>query len=191
MVRIQKQKSTVETPLLRHKPNYRLWALRNTGVLAVVCLLSWLVFQSLEGYRWVYKDLLAANMKMIWQFPNLTQDQKYEIKLGASYKFLRTVKENTPEDAVLLYPPTEAFFPKGEKSPFAGGEPNNKLWALRFLYPRKLVLDSEFEKSPYRFYVNYVVIVNGWGYDRVPPEMAVDREKAPFAICPVKAMVQP
>lgn len=186
MVRMQRKTKEQEHPMLNKR---ELW--RNLWVAAFVCLCSWGIFSSLEGYRWVYNDLLVANMDMIRKLPDLTNDQKYEIKLGASYKFLRTVRENTPESAVLLYPPTDAFFPKGEKSQFTGGEPNNKLWALRFLYPRKLILASEFDTSPYRFYVNYIVIVNGWGYDRIPPELAKELKGAPFAICPVKAIVEP
>ena len=43
----------------------------------------------------------------------------------------------------------------------------NKIYATRFLYPRKLVLESEFGVSKYADQINYVAIVNGEGKDKL------------------------
>ena len=61
-----------------------------------------------------------------------TTDNRFEMKLGLSHVYLRYVKESTPENAVILLPGKEAFYPEGEERIFSG-EPYNKLWAIRVL----------------------------------------------------------
>jgi len=116
-----------------------------------------------EGYHWVI-EMLSGNMKMVHQYSNLTIAQRSEIKIGSTYAYYKYIKDNTPKDAVIYLPGRDAFFPKDVKSPFTG-DPFNKLWATRFLYPRKIVIPSEMGHSAYSGKLTHVAIVNGIGFE--------------------------
>ncbi|MDR1938844.1 MAG: hypothetical protein LBQ73_10170 [Tannerellaceae bacterium] len=161
--RRNKTSPPVEQP---QAPNPLLWFVKNAFVASVVGILTFQCIEEQAGYHWVYNTLLKGNMKMITQYPNLAVDQKNEMKLGFDYVYLRFLKNSTPEDAVILYPSREDFFPEDKQSPFKQ-EINNKVWALRFLYPRKLVLPSEMETNRYAQDITHVAIVNGRGYERL------------------------
>lgn len=126
-------------------------------------LVSYL-FLKQPGYNWVYFGLLKKNMETIKKYPNLTFEQKMQMKLGTSYEYLLYLKRATPENAVILYPESRAFREKG--SPFTQNI-DNKIYATRFLYPRKLVLESELETSKYANKITHVAIVNGKGKEKL------------------------
>ena len=130
-----------------------------------------------QGYNWAYYSLMKGNMATIRENPHLTLEQRNEMKLGFDYAYLQFLKNATPEDAVILYPSREDFFPEGVESPFKQ-DVSNKIWALRFLYPRKLALPSELEiggsqmeTNRYAKDVTHVAIVNGRGYERLDYEV--------------------
>ena len=144
--------------------NYMVWILKNV-IAGIICYV--LVLQCIEeqkGYNWVYNSLLKGNYEMIKKNPNLTIDQKWAAKLGFNYAYWKHINDNTPEDAVILYPIREAFFPKDKETQFTS-MPENVIFASRFLYPRKIVSPSEIETNPYGKQITHVAIVNGWGYD--------------------------
>ncbi|MDD5231399.1 MAG: hypothetical protein PHC43_08725, partial [Candidatus Marinimicrobia bacterium] len=58
----------------------------------------------------------------------------------------------------------------------------NKAWSTYFLYPRRLVYEAEKEKNPFYDKVDYVAIVNFWGYDKLEYEVA---QKIKLNILPV------
>ncbi|MDR1918547.1 MAG: hypothetical protein LBQ65_02740 [Tannerellaceae bacterium] len=142
------------------------WFVKNAFVASIVGVLVFQCIEEQAGYHWVYDTLLKGNMQTIRQYPDLTVDQRNELKLGFDYAYLRFLKNATPEDAVILYPSQEDFFPEDKPSPFKH-EISNKVWGLRFLYPRKLVLPSEMETSRYASAITHVAIVNGRGYERL------------------------
>ena len=149
----------------RSSSAYFIWIAKNILAVAVVALILKEAIQSQPGYNWVYNGLLKGNMETIKAYPHLNFDEKMGMKLGASYSYLMYVKEQTPENAVILWP-SGADFMK-EKSPFSG-ELGNKTYALRFLYPRKLVTPDERGKSRYEKEITHVAIVNGAGLDNLP-----------------------
>jgi hypothetical protein len=140
------------------------------GLNVLFLLLSFVFIKGLvmkqEGYGWAL-NMLKGNMETIRQYPDLTVDERNSIKLGASFNFLKYLRENTPENAVIYLPAQSAFFPAGVKSPFTG-EPFNKLWATRFLYPRKIVTASEMGHNDYSDKLTHVAIVHGVGLDMLP-----------------------
>ena len=116
-----------------------------------------------QGYSWVY-GMLKGNMKTIKQYPNLTLPQRSEVKMGGSYSYYKYIADNTPKNAVIYIPARDAFFPKGQQSMFTG-EPYNKMWAIRFLYPRKVVVPQEMGHSIYSRKLTHIAIVNGVGLE--------------------------
>ncbi len=144
---------------------YAIWFLKNIFLLTIAYIVVNLAFSKQPAYNWVYNQLLKENMKLIRSYPDLSYDQKMQMKLGASYEYLLFLKQTTPEDAIILYPNPKAF--KKEGSPFTQ-EIFNKIYATRFLYPRKLVLENEIEQSKYADKITHVAIVNGEGKDKLP-----------------------
>jgi len=134
------------------------WAVRNVLSLAISLLLVVALFNNHPAYHWVYADLLKKNTMQKRKYPHLTFDQKMQLKLGADYLYLMYVREVTPPDAVILYPSSAAF--RKEGSPFTHGI-DNKICATRFLYPRKLVLESELGRNKYAKDITHIAIVNG------------------------------
>lgn len=139
------------------------WLLKNILFLLLALLLVKITFTEQPAYKWVYYNLLKGNMSLIKQYPDISFEQKMQMKLGVNYEYLHFIKQATPENAVILYPSQEAFSKEG--SPFA--HIYNKIYATRFLYPRKLVLESELGVSKYADQINYVAIVNGEGKDKL------------------------
>lgn len=167
--------------------DYFIWVCKN-GVAALICwfLISHFVFKQ-PGYQWITQGMLKQNMELIKQYPKLTTDQKYEMKLGTSYAYLKFIREQTPPNAIILYPERDDFFPPGAESRFKGQEPYNKVWATRFLFPRKLVTPSELKDSPYTGQITHVAIVNGRGRDRLSYPVP---EEYQFSVLPVNLPTQ-
>lgn len=139
------------------------WVAKNIfAVVIVLFLLNKFVLDVQPGYNWAY-NMLQKNLETIRHYSRTTTDNRFEMKLGLSHVYLRYVKESTPENAVILLPGKEAFYPEGEERIFSG-EPYNKLWAIRFLYPRRVIIPSELGKTPWSEKITHVAIVNGRGY---------------------------
>ena len=139
--------------------------LKNVSFLILAALLVFYAFSKQPGYHWVYFNLLRGNMETIKKYPKLTFEQKMQMKLGTSYEYLLYLKQATPENAVILYPDSKDFREKG--SPFTQNI-DNKIYATRFLYPRKLILESERKTGKYKNEITHVAIVNGKGTEKLP-----------------------
>jgi hypothetical protein len=125
---------------------------------------------------------MKGNYETIKKYKHLPLDRKWEEKLGYTFVYWKHLRDNTPEDAVILYPTHDIFFPAGKKSRFVG-EPASKIQALRFLYPRKLVYHTETETNRYGKNLTHVAIVNGWGYEYL--EYVIDN-KVDDTVLPIK-----
>ena len=157
------------------------WVAKNIfAVVIVLFLLNKFVLDVQPGYNWAY-NMLQKNLETIRHYSRTTTDNHFEMKLGLSHVYLRYVKESTPENAVILLPGKEAFYPEGEERIFSG-EPYNKLWAIRFLYPRRVIIPSELGKTPWSEKITDVAIVNGRGYEYLDYEV---EQKAPHAVLPM------
>ncbi|MDR1632203.1 MAG: hypothetical protein LBR97_04910 [Dysgonamonadaceae bacterium] len=161
---------------------FPIWLVKNV---CAVLAAGFILFKCIEvqpGYNWAYNGLLKGNMSTIRKYPDATLEQRNEMKLGFDHTYLQFLKKETPEDAVILYPSPEDFFPEGMESPFKQ-DVSTKTWGLRVLYPRKIVLPSEMETNRYAKDITHVAIVNGRGYERVDYKV-----ETPFAhgVLPVK-----
>lgn len=157
------------------------WVVKNLVAVAIVLfLLNKLVVGIQPGYNWAY-NMLKGNQEIIQNYAHTTTDQRYEMKLGLAHVYLRYLKENTPPDAVILLPSQKAFYPEGQERIFSG-EPFNKLWATRFLYPRRVIIPAELGKTPWSQKITHVAIVNGIGYEYLDYDV---EHKAAHTILPV------
>ena len=165
--------------------NYFFWLVKNIIAAGIVAFIIIKVIAPFNTYKYLF-DSLHTDMKIIKKHPlkSTTIDQRYRIVLGSAYIYLETIKENTPEDAVILYPEYESFFPKDEKPIFKNEGITNKMWAIRFLHPRIIVRPSELEHSPYKDKLTHVAIVNGRGIEYLPykDELKID---IPYGVLPI------
>jgi hypothetical protein len=152
----------------------------NLLAVATAIILIRACYKNVMGYTWMYDSLLKGNYELISKHKNLTVDERKEMKMGFTFAFLKFVRDNTPEDAIILFPGRDVFFPEGQKSNF-NGEPTTKLWCLNTLYPRKIVYVNEVDNI-YSDRITHVAIVDGWGYDRLNYEVP---QKIQYAVFPL------
>jgi hypothetical protein len=138
---------------------------------------------SMPSYHWVYDGLLKGGSeycKMVQQEidkrtqnitdpikrQNIEYDTKYEAKLGIEYMFLKFIREATPKNAIILFPPSNVLTQKTDYLTLKG-EVTTKTWVSHFLYPRTIVYEQEKGKNPYYKKAQYIVVLHGWGFDHL------------------------
>ena len=128
--------------------------------------IAYKVIDKNSGYHWVWNSLLKGNWDLIQKYPNLTLDQRYEMKIGFNYSFLNYIKNHTPDTAIILFPAKQYITEKGGNMQL-GGEVTNKMWVTHFIYPRVPLFqgttDSVFMSS-----VTHVAICAAHGYENLP-----------------------
>ena len=140
-------------------------------------------FKWLYNYKWIYNNLLSKNLEVQRGLDTMDLSERYLYKLKGDYQYVKLLKDNTPENAVILMPDqSDLVIPQG----FPENTPTfktltDKAWCYYFLYPRKLVYEVEskdlldnkpnFRKDPdyieHRRRVTHVAIVYGKGYDKL------------------------
>lgn len=178
-----KKKKIKKTNLPGPKSSADFW-IGNIVTLLIAVTIVYLLYQNVEGYNGLWNNFIKKNLEIIREHPDFSIEKKWEIKCGFDYAYLNFIKKNTPENACILMPPDSAIYPKGEKSLFqnAAYSIKNKAWATYFLYPRKLVYEYEKGKNPYYDKIEFVAIVNFWGYDKLDYRVG---QRAKFNILPV------
>ena len=137
---------------------------KNLGAVILVYIIILKVSALNPGYDWLINSYLKGNLQMAKENSHLTMEERMSAKMGTDFSFLLYLRDNTLSDAVILYP-TKADFTHdfmGQKSPFAG-QIVDKLSAVRWLYPRRVVMHEEMGKSSWTKKVTHVAIVNGQG----------------------------
>ncbi len=112
--------------------------------IGVIFLLGVLILNLYKTFNFLWADITVME-----NFPRLTYGQKMQAKYGLYYDFMEFVKKNTPDDAVILIPPSMVPF-------MASG---NSYLSNYFLYPRRLI-NGQLNKPPqYLNRYNYVLVV--------------------------------
>ena len=164
------KKNKNKQPKNKHsKPNYFSWFIKNLISAVIAAFLLIKVVVPFDDYNYLFRSL-RIDMGIIKDYPlkSTTVEQRYFIALSSIYTFFETIKNDSPEDAVILYPEYESFFPENDTLTYKNAGISNKMWAIRFLYPRKIVKISELEHSQYKDKITHVAIVNGFGYEYLP-----------------------
>lgn len=137
------------------------------NIIGLVCVvILFFILKSHKGYGFVI-DMLQGNYELISKHRNAPLYERNLSKMGDSYNIFLYIASNTPPNAVIYLPGGKAFSDKSYGMNFKG-EPYNKGWATRFLYPRKIVLESEYDKSSYSKDITHVVIINKVGAEILP-----------------------
>ena len=85
------------------------YVIRNVLVFGLFILIIYLLYFLNPGYKWLVNGPILQNWRIVWSYPHLELDKKYEAKLGFDYEYINLIKQNTPENAVLLMPGKEIF----------------------------------------------------------------------------------
>ena len=150
------------------------WLVRNLLLALVAALALSKVTKFNPSYDWLWNGYLKGNIETIKQYPQLSYDEKMGMKLGADYQYLVWLRDNTPADAVIYWPTAGDFraqHPAVQQNPF-NGKLNDKLTAVRVLYPRRVVTEDEWGKTSWSKKVTHVGVVNGKNVDKVPYSVA-------------------
>ncbi len=128
-----------------------------------------------KGYHWAIHDLAFKNLENIEQVRDelhrqgvdSTEQSFLEAKMAmrvGNYAFIQYIKQNTPEDAVLLLPEGDAEVSNNSRWNFI----YDPEWMEYFIYPRLCVaIGRENEHPDLAKRVTHLVVIEGKGYDRL------------------------
>ena len=137
-----------------------------------VCLITIFVLQKqIGGYRWLWNTLIKENIEMIKKAPNKSELEKAEAKMGFDITYMNFLKENTPNNAVILFPDADVILKDSTsdqpKFRTSSGGIFTPLWVQYFAFPRKIVFAKEKGKNPNFDKITHVAIVNYKGYEHL------------------------
>lgn len=141
-----------------------------------------MTYMKVQGYDWMLNTMLKSNIDTINKYPDLNIDQRYELKWGGKVgygeiAYINRIKQQTPDSAIIIAPPRKLLTQVGFKS--SAELP----WLTYFVYPRQVVYEDDKDSSKLYARANYVLAVNGWGFDKL--NYRVNNPQA-FMILPLK-----
>jgi len=154
----------------------------------VLCFITIFVLQKqVMGYNWVWKTLIKENIEMQRKLPNISEQQKAESKMGYDVTYMYFLNENTPKDAVILFPDADVILKDSTvdqpKFRTSQGGIFTALWVQYMAFPRKIVFANEKGKNPNFDKITHVAIVNYKGYEHIP--YTVDKSNR-LGVLPIK-----
>ncbi|MDR1407730.1 MAG: hypothetical protein LBJ23_06770 [Tannerella sp.] len=158
----------------------RALGLRSALVAALAALGIYVSITQNVGYQWTWSGYLKGNWDFIREHPHLTPEERLQAKLGFDYAFLNFVKQNTPDDAVILFPRQEHITEKVGNNQLTVNIAS-KMWVTHFVYPRRIVYRDEAETNPLYRDITHVAICAMHGYEDMDYEV---NPQQPFAIFP-------
>ena len=149
---------------------------RNLVVTFVLMFVLLLLYALIPGYNYAIKEVAIGNKQRIdeietrklnFNLPDITWEMKRQFRIE-NYWYIQTIQEVTPTspNTVVLLPPRSAVDSTPKFKELADPE-----WMEYFLYPRLCISEDEKEtKKELYARVNYVAIINNWGYDKLKYE---------------------
>ena len=145
------------------------WWVKNILIAAAVYMLFPSLLKSNDGYSWLLQSYVRDNLISIRQLEGCDADQKLESRLGYDYAFVEMVRRMTPDSAVVYWPSRTDFTSKAEGCPYTFSvNLCDKLSAVRFLYPRRVVVEQEMGKTSWSRRLTHVAVVKGRNRELVP-----------------------
>lgn len=145
-----------------------------------------------RGYHWAIHDLALGNLEAIKQqqeeFHRLgvdsTEKSLFEAKMArrvGNYNLIQYIRQNTPENAVLLLPEGDAKVSNDSKWNFV----YDPEWMEYFIYPRLCVaIGREDEHPDLAKRVTHILIIEGKGYDKLKYDVPVE-QRPDVAVLPI------
>lgn len=133
------------------------------------------------GHRHTF-NLLVNDYFTSLKYSDMDMDERNVIKLGMGHVYLDYIRSHTPDSAVIYFPGQDAFVKDGSGDKFCFGYYGIDRWAERFLYPRKVVMESEYEMVKDHLVLTHVFVVNGKGAERLDYPVP---ENAHYQIFPI------
>jgi len=166
------------------------------GLIAIMFLV-W-CNKNVSSYNWVYNGLLKDGYKYCGdvqkEINNRTRsvsdpvkklqiayDTKLEAKVGTEFMVLKMIRDNTPPNAIILFPPPLVMTQTTSYLTLRY-EITMKPYASYFLYPRTVVYEQEKGKNPFYEKAQYIFLLHGWGYDHLD---YVHQQQSPVEILPL------
>lgn len=170
-------------PAARHAFGFGWW-LKSGVVAVVVVLLLPRMLRSNSGYEWLLDRYATVNLEYMKTYSGTTGDQRLLSKLGNDYSLILYLRQNTPTDAVLLYPErawlTDSI---GGRPSIFNGNLCDKLTAVRFLYPRRIVIPAEMGHTSWSRRLSHVTVVGQHGREYLSYPLPSDFE---IGVMPVR-----
>lgn len=145
------------------------WWMKNVLIAALVYMLCPSIVRTNAGYDWLINGYAKSNLAAIQETKDFNTDQRLEARLGYDYAFIEMIRKSTPETAVVFYPSRADFT---DTTAHVGitfsGNLCDKLSAVRFLYPRRVVVKEELGKTSWSKRLTHVAIVNGRWRELLP-----------------------
>lgn len=166
-------------------PHKKFIPVRNLTVAAVTAVVILLIYL-LPGYRFATEIIGFGGLRQMKEFEaaakeegvKVTVEDKWKYKV-MMYPFLKFITEATPPNAIILLPPRSAL--KDTKYEFIF----ESEWVEYFIYPRLCVGEDEKHLLPELYKkVNYVTLVDGWGYDKLHYEL---KDRMTYGVAPIDA----
>jgi hypothetical protein len=151
------------------------------GLIAIMFLV-W-CNKNVSSYNWVYNGLLKDGYNYCGTVQDeinkrtrtvsdprmkrqIAYDTKYEAKIGTEFMILKMIRDATPPNAIILFPPPLVLTQKTTYLTLRY-EIGMKPWASHFLYPRTIVYEQEKGKNPFYAKAQYIFVLHGWGFDHL------------------------
>jgi hypothetical protein len=179
---VEKQAAPVELPISQ-KTGISFG--QNLGMLLFAVFLLVIIYNNNEGYKWMYKQMLMGNLDIIKNNPDATEQDKIESKFGVDYTILKTIINNSPEDAVILFPTNKLIDSVRQlyKLPQRSERLSNRDWDEYFIFPRKIVQVGD--KPNVAAKSTHVLLLAGVGYEQLGYDVPNEKKKF-FEILPIK-----
>lgn len=158
-------------------------------------------FEWFHGYKWVNHTFIKMNRQNLQIMDTFDIDERYGAKLGANFNYLRIIRDNTPEDAIIIMPDQSLSVPPPDAPPNSPKftDVYVKPASMYFLYPRTLIYDEQdrplmedgtanpradpdYEEK--RKKATHVAIMYGQGYEKLDYQV---KQRQYYGVVPTKA----